>query len=85
MNDISDTLLWMAILSLPILPNFWCIWHAGRHAFPGPTEQMQWIRVGVFVPVLGGLIYLIWGMRRAMPLPKEALEPDYEQGEEQDD
>lgn len=71
MSSISETLLWMAILSIPVLPNFWCIWHAGRHAFPGPTEQTQWIRVGVFVPVLGGLIYLIWGMRRAQPLPKE--------------
>ncbi|CAK7071059.1 MAG: hypothetical protein DELT_01885 [Desulfovibrio sp.] len=63
-----DTLLWMAILTLPILPNFWCIWHAGRHAFPGPAEQQQWIRVGVFVPILGGLIYLLFGMRRAMPI-----------------
>lgn len=57
------------MLTLPILPNLWCIWHARNHAFPGPDEQKLWIRTGVFVPVVGGLLYLVFGMRRARPFP----------------
>lgn len=65
------TLFWLFVLTLPIIPNLWCIWHAGKHAFPGPDEQKLWIRTGVFVPVLGGLLYLAIGMRRARPLSAE--------------
>ena len=66
------TLFWVVALSLPILPNLWCIWHARNHAFPAPGEQERWVRVGTFVPVLGGLLYLLIGWRRSMPLPEEA-------------
>ena len=62
------TLFWVLLLSLPILPNLWCIWHARRHSFPGPNEQELWVRTGTFVPVLGGLLYLLIGLRRARPL-----------------
>lgn len=49
---------------VPILPNLWCIYHAFQREFPTPAEKMAWIGVGIFIPVLGGLIYLIWGRRR---------------------
>ncbi len=63
-----EVLFWICLLSLPIAPNLWCIWHAFRHDFPGPGERTLWIRVGTFVPVLGGLLYLCIGRRRAMPM-----------------
>lgn len=63
------TLFWIAVLSLPILPNLWCIWHARRHAFPGPNEQALWVRTGILVPVIGGLLYFFVGRGRARPLP----------------
>ncbi|MDR3073860.1 MAG: hypothetical protein LBV01_03920 [Deltaproteobacteria bacterium] len=64
-----ETIFWILVLSLPILPNLWCIWHASRHSFPGPNEQTHWVRAGVFAPVIGGILYLLIGMRRARPLP----------------
>ena len=64
------SLFWIFALSLPILPNLWCIWHAQRHTFPGPDEQKHWVRLGTFVPVLGGLLYVLFGWRRALPLPE---------------
>jgi hypothetical protein len=27
-------------------------------------EKMSWIAAGVFLPVLGGLLYVFWGRRR---------------------
>lgn len=63
------TVIWIIILSLPILPNLWCIWHARGHTFPRPGEQEMWIRAGTFMPVIGGLLYLFVGWRRARPFP----------------
>lgn len=56
--------LFMALAIIPILPNMWCIYHAFKREFPTPAEKMAWMGVGVFIPVVGGLIYLIWGRRR---------------------
>lgn len=61
----SQLLLILALLSLPILPNLWGIWHAFNATFPTDQEKMVWIALSVFVPVLGGLIYLFWGRKRA--------------------
>lgn len=61
----SQPLLFFALLSLPILPNLWAIWHSFHADFATHQEKMVWIAVSVFVPVLGGLAYLIWGRRRA--------------------
>ena len=63
---------WALILAIPILPNLWCIWHAFTHEFPGENEQKLWIRAGIFLPVLGGLAYLFYGRRRALPPGKRA-------------
>lgn len=57
----------LALLSLPILPNLWAIWHAMRHEFPGEREKYWWTLGAVFVPVLGGLAYLLFGLRRGKP------------------
>jgi hypothetical protein len=56
--------LFLILAFIPILPNLWCIYHAFQREFPTPAEKMAWIGVGIFIPVLGGLIYLIWGRRR---------------------
>ena len=57
--------LQLLLVALPILPNLWCIWHAMRHEFPGQMEKYFWVLAGVFLPVLGGLAYLIFGWRRS--------------------
>ncbi|MBO4317105.1 MAG: PLDc N-terminal domain-containing protein [Mailhella sp.] len=55
----------LVLLGLPALINIWSIWHASRHVFPGEKEQLLWILAGVFFPVLGGIAYLLFGLRRA--------------------
>ena len=61
------TLQWwqLALLFLPVLLNLWGIWHAYRHTFPTQPERLLWMLLSIFIPVLGGLLYLIFGLRRA--------------------
>lgn len=66
-TDVSPLLLIVA-LALPILPNLWCIWHAYRHDFTTPTEKFGWMLGGVFLPMIGGLAYLLFGWRRTRGL-----------------
>ena len=56
--------LLIALLALPILPNFIAIWHSFYRVFPTHTEKMFWFLLAIFVPVLGGIAYLIWGRKR---------------------
>ena len=56
-----------ALLLLPILPNLWCIWHAMHHEFPGEREKYAWTLGGVFLPLIGGVAYLLFGWRRSRP------------------
>ncbi len=58
-------LLYGILLALPILPNLWSIWHAYYRQFPSDTEKMIWMGLSIFVPVLGGLAYLLFGFRRS--------------------
>ncbi len=54
----------LALLFAPALLNLWGIWHAFRHGFPTPAERLLWIGLCVFVPLVGGLAYLVFGLRR---------------------
>lgn len=60
----SQLILILVLLTLPILPNLYAIWHSFHADFSTHQEKMVWIAVSVFVPVLGGLAYLIWGRKR---------------------
>lgn len=69
MFEVFPTLpIWLnaAIIFVPALLNIWSIWHAFSHKFPTPVEQLGWMGLGVFVPVLGGIIYLFIGRRRVL-------------------
>lgn len=68
-----------ALLALPILPNLWGIWHAFYHDFPHPQERLIWMGVCVFVPVIGGLAYLIFGLRRSRKFQSSPLPPSEEE------
>lgn len=56
--------LFFALAALPILPNFVAIWHCFHRQFPTPQEKMIWFLLAIFLPVLGGLLYLAWGRKR---------------------
>ena len=62
---VSLTWWHLALLALPALINLWGIWHAFTHAFASSTERMGWVVACVFLPVIGGLAYLLFGLRRA--------------------
>ena len=55
----------LALLFVPALLNLWGIWHAFNHTFGTPLERIVWIMACVFIPLLGGLAYLLFGWRRA--------------------
>ena len=66
MNGLSIPFIALIALALllPILPNLWAIWHIFHCDFPTAAEKMGWLFVAMFLPVLGGLAYLIWGRRK---------------------
>lgn len=58
-------ILTLLLMGLPAIPNLFGIWHAWNRVFPTQQERLIWLGVCVFVPVIGGLAYLLFGMRRA--------------------
>ena len=59
-----DIQTWL-LLGIPQIPNLFGIWHAYNRVFPTPQERLIWLGVCVFVPVIGGLSYLLFGIRRS--------------------
>ncbi len=57
--------VYLLALSLPALPNLWGIWHAWHREFPTWQERFFWMMLCIFVPVFGGIAYLLFGVRRA--------------------
>ncbi|MBO4311793.1 MAG: PLDc N-terminal domain-containing protein [Desulfovibrionaceae bacterium] len=55
----------LLLLGLPALINLWGIWHAMTHWFPSSGERIAWLLGCVCLPVIGGLAYLLFGLRRA--------------------
>ena len=64
-------MLWwyFIILALPILPNIYAIWHIRSHYFANEQQRSLWFLLAVFVPVIGGLVYLIKGRKYARKKP----------------
>ena len=58
-------LLFLAFL-LPITPNLWAIWHIFQCEYPSQGEKMGWLFAAMFLPVLGGLVYCLWGRKRGL-------------------
>lgn len=50
---------------LPMLPSFWSIWHIWDHEFATPQQRALWLVLVVFLPVLGGIIYIFAGRGKA--------------------
>lgn len=63
------TFAWWHVLVVlvPILPNLYSIWHIWTHSFKPPEKRFYWLALAVFVPVLGGLIYIFYGRKQALP------------------
>lgn len=58
--------LWqLAVVFSPLLIVFWSLWHISVRTFPTFQERYYWILFCSFVPVIGTLIYIIFGIRRS--------------------
>jgi hypothetical protein len=51
---------------IPMVPTFWSIWHILNHEFEDATQRSLWLVLVVFLPVLGGVIYIIRGRKKAL-------------------
>ncbi len=49
---------------LPILPNLWSIWHIFNNEFESYNQKMTWLLIVVFIPVIGGIAYILIGRKR---------------------
>ena len=68
----------IALLFLPALLNLWGIWHAFNHTFETPLERVLWMVACVFVPVLGGVAYVLdenWDFYQRVNKETVSLEP----------
>ena len=50
---------------IPMLPSFWSIWHIWDHEFETPQQRALCLVLVVFLPVLGGIIYIFTGRTKA--------------------
>lgn len=58
---------WHPLVALiPVLPSLWSIWHIWGHEFGNPQQRALWLVLVVFVPVLGGIIYIFAGRPKAL-------------------
>lgn len=55
------------LLLLPILPNLWSVWDIWTHSFKDYNTKVLWLIIAVFLPVIGGLLYIFAGRRGARP------------------
>jgi hypothetical protein len=64
----TQLVLAAAILLVPLLLNLWSIWHIFHHDFRTQQAKMAWLGVAVFIPVAGGLAYVLVGRKHARKL-----------------
>ncbi len=62
------------ILLLPVVPTFWAIVDLGCRDFGTLKKKAIWGAFIVFVPCLGGLVYLIFGRRHGKKYPSNDAE-----------
>ena len=63
------TILTLLILLLPMVPTFWAIVDVANRDFSSLRKKALWGAFIVFVPCLGGIVYLIFGRRQGKKYP----------------
>ncbi|MDD6088985.1 MAG: PLDc N-terminal domain-containing protein [Desulfovibrionaceae bacterium] len=61
----------LALLFVPALINLLAILHACLHGFATAQERHLWILLNIMIPILGGIIYFIFGRCRTVSAPSE--------------
>jgi hypothetical protein len=61
----------LLILLLPMVPTFWAIVDIAHRDFSTLKKKALWGALIVFVPCLGGLVYLIFGRRQGTKIAQQ--------------
>ena len=56
----------LLVVLAPMLPVFWSIRHIWAHEFEEPQQRALWLVLVVFVPVIGSLVYIVVGRKKAL-------------------
>lgn len=73
--------LTLLILLLPMIPTFWAIVDVANRDFGTLRKKALWGAFIVFVPCLGGIVYLIFGRRQGKKYPVNDTEIPHGEGE----
>ncbi len=58
--------LWqIAVLFIPVIFIFWALYDLNQRNFKNITERYYWMLLVTFFPVVGALIYLLFGRKRS--------------------
>ena len=63
--------LTLLVLLLPMVPTFWAIVDVAYRDFGSLKKKALWAGLVVFVPCLGGLVYLVFGRRQGTKIPRD--------------
>lgn len=60
------------IILMPMLPTFWSIYNICARQFADEQKKMLWLVFVVFVPVIGGIIYIFFGRKDILKAVKKS-------------
>ncbi len=72
-------IIFIILLVIPMIPTFWAITHISKGAFATTGQRYRWLALVVFLPPIGGLIYLFFGRKKRLGLLTEAPEDPQEE------
>jgi hypothetical protein len=56
-----EIIILMIIGGLPLILIIYCLFDITRSTFKDPINKIIWVIITVFVPVLGSILYLVFG------------------------
>ena len=56
----------VVLVMIPMIPTLWSLLHIWGYEFPTPQQRALWLVLVVFLPVIGGIIYIFTGRKKAL-------------------
>ena len=56
----------VVLVMIPMIPSLWSLIHIWGLEFPTPQQRALWLLLVVFLPVIGGIIYIFTGRKKAL-------------------
>ena len=54
------------VVMFPMIPTLWSILHIWGHEFENPQQRALCLVLVVFLPIVGGIIYIFTGRKKAL-------------------